>query len=93
MYLLSEVPGLCIGPLLVVSACIACLPPNLHTLLGFLPSGVWRAVLLFRRTPVGPSVCTEAGCRLTLFAPGPACLFPLDYIDNLYIHMALHLTT
>ena len=59
MYLFSKVPGLCIGPLLVVSACIACLPPNLHTLLGFLPSGVWRAVLLFRRTPVGPSVCTE----------------------------------
>ena len=44
-------------------------------------------------TPVGPSVCTEAGCRLTLFTPGPACLFPLDYIDNLYIHMAPHLTT
>jgi len=44
-------------------------------------------------TPVGLSVYTEAGCRLTLFAPVPACLFPLDYIDNLYIHMAPHLTT
>ena len=44
-------------------------------------------------TPVGPSVCTEAGCRLTLFTSGPACMLPLDYIDNLYIHMASHLTT
>ena len=25
----------------------------------------------FHHTPVGPSVCTEAGCRLTLFTPGP----------------------
>lgn len=88
-----KVPGLYMGPLLVVSACISCLPPNLHPLLGFLPSGVRRAVLPFHHTPVGPSVCTEAGCRPALFAPGPACLFPLDYIDNFYIHMALHFTT
>ena len=33
----------------------------------------------FHHTPVSPSVCTEAGCRLTLFAPGPACLFPLAF--------------
>ena len=77
-----KVPGLYMGPLLVVSACISCLPPNLHPLLGFLPNGVRRAVLPFHHTPVGPSVCTEAGCRPALFTPGPACLFPLDYIDN-----------
>ena len=47
------------------------------------------SIITRRRRYTG--VC-KAGCRLTLFAPGPACLFPLDYIDNLYIHMAPHLT-
>ena len=46
MWLLSVVPGLYVSPLLVVSACITCSPPTLPTLLGFLPSGVWHAVLL-----------------------------------------------
>ena len=46
MSLLSIVPGLYISPLLVVSACISCLPRYLLTLLGFLPSGIWHTVLL-----------------------------------------------
>jgi len=33
MWLLSIVPGLCVSPLLVVSACITCSPPTLPTLL------------------------------------------------------------
>ena len=56
MWLLSNVPGLYTGPLLVVSACIACSPPSLPTLLGFLPSGVWHAVLLSTTRPLAP-VC------------------------------------
>ena len=53
--LLSIVPGLYISPLLVVSACISC-SPYLLTLLGFLPSGVWHAVLLSTTRPLAP-VC------------------------------------
>ena len=56
MWLLSIVPGLCIGPFLVVSACITCSPPTLPTLLGFLPTGVWHAVLLSTTRPLAP-VC------------------------------------
>ena len=54
--LLLIVPGLCISPLLMVSACIPCSPPYLLTLLGFLPSGVWHAVLLSTTCPLAP-VC------------------------------------
>ena len=94
MWLLSIVPGLCIGPLLVVSACIT------HMLTTYPPHPAWfppkrglACSAALHYTPVGPSVCTEAGCRLTLFTSGPACMLPLDYVDNLYIHMASHLTT
>ena len=53
----------------------------MHTIL--LPHPAWfppkrglACSATFHRTSVGPSVYPEAGCRLTLLAPGPACLFP-----------------
>ena len=43
----------------------------------------------FCRTSVGPSLHTEARCRLTLLAPGqPACSL-LDYIDNVNIYSSI----
>ena len=62
--LLFRVPGPCISPLLMVSACIACTPPYLLTLLGFLPSGVDHAAT-FYCTPVGPSMHSQVQADLS----------------------------
>ena len=92
MWLLSVVPGLHVSPPRGVGMhyMLTTHPPHPAW---FPPKRGLACSVTLHYMPVGPSVCTEAGCRLALFTSGPACMLPLDYIDNLYIHMASHLTT